>query len=203
LPRCAACASSLEQALDDEIGARLAVEGRLVKAQQVQANLADALHAEREDGAARLAAVKVMNEWSRSLAMMKREIYCEERLAQPHYKRTLLRKVVGGWRTVARRLRHMRIDSFWERSVVELRTALAGHYEPKLRQMQARCEELEADAAAAWRAKDEAGAQLKAAFMRGVCQLNLETASIIGPSDAATDDDITPRLPPPPPMPLA
>ena len=37
-----------------------------------------------------------------------------------------------------------------------------------------------ADAANAWRAKEELGKELKAAFMRGVCQLNLETASIMG-----------------------
>ena len=37
-------------------------------------------------------------------------------------------------------------------------------------------------------AKDKLGDQLKTAFMRGVCQLNLETASILGPMGPAGPD---------------
>lgn len=44
---------------------------------------------------------------------------------------------VGRWRTASRKFRHARIDSFWERSVVELREALQGHYEPKIAGLQA------------------------------------------------------------------
>jgi hypothetical protein len=175
-----------DQALEGELTARLAVEEKLRRAQEVQGRLADALATEREAGAARLAAVQVLGEWQRSLAALRREVYCEERLAKPHYKRTLLRRCVGQWRSAARKLRHARIDSFWERSVVELRGALAGHYEPKLTSLQAELAKAHADAAAAWRAKAEQQQELKAAFMRQVCQLNLETAQIIGPTDEAT-----------------
>ena len=177
----------LKAIIEGEIEAREAVQARLEKAMAVQHRLADALSSAREQGAARLAAFAVMNEWQRSLSAKKREAYCE-RLAGPHYLKTLLRRVYGGWRSTARMLRRARIDAFWERSVLELRAALQAHYEPKMKALQLEAAESRADAAAAWRAKDKLGDQLKAAFMRGVCQLNLETASILGPMGPAGPD---------------
>lgn len=169
----------LEQAIDDEVAARLAVNEQLDKARAVQQRLADALYAAREGASTRMQALVVMGEWQRSLAALKREAHCE-RLAGPHYAKTLLRMCVGRWRSAARKSRHARIDSFWEHSVIQLRSALAGHYEPKLQELQAELATAHADAAAAWQAKEDLGTQLKAAFMRGVCNLNLETSKLIG-----------------------
>lgn len=136
---------------------------------QVQHRLADALSAARESAASRTAAFSVMAEWQRSMAAVKRDAFTE-RICGPHYERTLLRKLVGRWRTSARKLRHARIDAFWESSVVELRGALQSHYEPKLVALEQAVLRARDDAAAAWQAKDALGQQLKAAFMRGVSQ---------------------------------
>jgi hypothetical protein len=181
--------------LNEEATARAAVEARLQKAQAVQGNLADALHETRESGAARLQAFAVIADWQRALAAQKREAYTE-RIAPAHARSRLLRKVLGGWRTASRSLRHARIDAFWEHSCVELREALQGHYEPQLAELRRQLQTSRDDAADAWQAKEELGKQLKAAFMRGVCQLNLETASILG---ATADADAAPRAPPPRP----
>lgn len=174
----------LEQAIDDEVAARLSAEERLEKARIVQARLAEALFSAREDNRARMNAYSVMNEWQRSLAAVKRDTY-GERIAPRHYAKTLLRSCLGRWRSAARKLRHARIDAFWERSVIELRGALAGFYEPKLEALEAQIHAANADAAAAWQAKDDLGVQLKAAFMRSVGNLNLETTKLLGPAEEA------------------
>lgn len=170
----------LEGIIDDEVAAREEVEARLEKARLQQHKLAELLSSTRDDGIARLGAQTVLFEWQRSLAAIKREGYCE-RLAPKHFARTLLRKCVGRWRSAGRKLRHARIDQFWERSVLELRSALLAHYEPKLRELDQMLAASRQETADAHVAKEQLGAQLKAAFMRGVCQLNLETASILGP----------------------
>lgn len=183
----------LEGLIDDEIAAREAVERALAKAQMVQHRMADALHATRENGADKLQAAACIAEWKEAYAAQRREAYTE-RIAPKHYSARLLRKVVCRWRTASRTLRHARIDSFWESSIVELREALQGHYEPKLTELRSQLGLAQADAADAWRAKEDLGTQLKAAFMRNVCQLNLDTASIMN----TVEVDPTPNSAPPP-----
>lgn len=177
----------LEAMLMDEAAAREEVEARLEKARRVQHRLADALATTRDDGAARLAAHTVLAEWQRSLAAIKREAHCE-RLAPRHYARSLLRMCVGRWRSSARKLRHMRIDQFWERSVLELRGALQAHYQPQLEALRTEVRLAREETQAAWVAKEQQGRSLKAAFMRGVCQLNLETAGILGNTGNAEEE---------------
>lgn len=209
-------------ALVHERDCRAEVERQLLKARSVQANLADALHKARESGASRLQAFAVMNDWQQAKNALKREAHCE-RLAPAHARKRLLRKVLGGWRSASRSLRHARIDAFWEHSCVELREALQAHYEPQLAQMRHELQKARDDgapaccraffvpplcralirlshvcvcaraAASAWQAKEDLGQELKAAFMRGVCQLNLETSTIV-------NDGEVPRALPPLPM---
>lgn len=169
----------LEALIEAEMDARAAVEQKLDKSFVVQQRLATALAEARESGAQRLGALAVLSEWQRSKEALRREAHVE-RIAPRHAQRVLQRKVLCGWRSVSRALRHARIDAFWERSLVELRQALQAHYEPALADAQRRVEEAHEEAATAWQAKEELGKQLKAAFMRGVCALNLETASILG-----------------------
>ena len=183
--------SQLEQRVDAEAAARRAVEQKLARAQIIQSKLADAIAAARDDAAARAAAQAVLAEWQRTLIMIKREVYCD-RVATPHYYRTLMRKVIGQWRTSARKLRHVRIDQFWERSVLELRSALQAHYEPKLDQLHRDVMAARQETVAAHRAKEALGQELHAAFVRGVSQLNIETATIIG-SGAGFDPEGMPR----------
>lgn len=175
----AAEAERLEGMLEEETAAKLAVEARLARAFVVQNRLADSLHEARESGAARLQAAATLAEWQRSLMALKREAHCE-RLAPKHHRRTLLRKVLGTWRTASRKLRHGRIDDFWEQAVSELREALQSHYEPRLEALHEQLAKSKAEAAAAWQAKSDLGRELKAAFMKQVVTLNLETASILG-----------------------
>ena len=168
----------LEAQLDEAARERVRLERRLAKAFAVQANLADTLYETRESSAARMQAMAVVTEWQRSLAALKREGWAE-RASLKHYAHSLLRKLVGRWRSVSRQRRHGRIDGFWEGSMAELRSALQAHYEPKLAQLTADLEAARSDARDAWRAKEDLGQQLKSAFMKQVVQLNLETASIV------------------------
>ena len=179
---------ALEDMLQHEADARGHLEARLGRAFEVQHRLADSLHKTRESCTSRVAALTVMAEWQRSLAALKREAK-NDIVAPRHAARTLLRKCVGRWRTNSRASRHKRIDAFWEHAVGELRTALQGHYEPRLASLNVSLEEARGDAANAWRAKEELGRELKAAFMRGVCQLNLETATILNENPNGLDVD--------------
>lgn len=182
--------------LDEEIAARNALQAQLDHSRAVQQRMADALAHARESGATRLQAFAVLSDWQRMLAAQKREAFCERASAR-HDRRRLLRKVVCRWRTHSRALRHTRIDAFWENACVELREALQGHYEPRLAELEAKLSGARSDAADAWRAKEDLGKQLKAAFMRGVCQLNLETATIL---EASTDEPAERAAPPPKPL---
>ena len=186
----------LEGVIRDEVAAREAVEVTLAKARLVQHNLADALRAARDDGADKLRAAGVLAEWKEAYAAQRREAW-GERIAPKHYRKRLLRFCVGRWRTASRAHRHARIDAFWEQSIVELREALQGHYEPNLAALHADLAAAKKDAAEAWQAKEDLGVELKAAFMRQVCQLNLETASIINKADS---EPPVPKSAPPRPI---
>ncbi len=180
----AADMAQMHSVLDAEVSAREQVEAKLERARKVQQNLGDALRQAKQDGDARLAAAAVIAEWHRGLLALKRDEYLS-RAAPAHYAKTLLRKLIGRWRSASRAHRHRRIDAFWENSMEELKEAMAEHYDPRIAQLTAELEAAKADAAEAWRERDELGVQLKAAFMRGVCQLNLETASIVNRTAAA------------------
>ena len=186
--------------LDEEIEARRILQAQFEKSQQIQTRMADALAQTRTAGQTRLQASAVMADWTRMLADQKREAYCE-RAAGKFDRKRLLRKCVCRWRTASRKLRHLRIDSFWENACAELREALQGHYEPRLAELESKLDAAHNDAADAWRAKEDLGKQLKAAFMRGVCQLNLETATILEQGENDQEENHLPRgAPPPKPM---
>jgi hypothetical protein len=198
----AQAAQSAESAagdLEEEVAAREAVEARLAKAQLQQHRLAEALHQTREAGADKLHAFAVLAEWKETFAAQKREAWTE-RLAPKHYCARLMRKCICRWRTASRKLRHARIDAFWEHSLVELREALQGHYEPQVASAKATIADLREQLTEAHQAKHDLGVELKAAFMRNVCQLNLETASIIKSQPRADAENPLPNQPPPRPI---
>ena len=191
--------SRLNDLIDDEIAARQAVEGRLEKARLQQHNLAERLHATREAGNNKVNALTTLMDWKEAHAMQKREAW-GDRIAPKHYCKGLLRMCIGRWRSASRKARHVRIDAFWENSIVELREALQGHYEPRLATANATIADLRAQLAAEKQAKHDLGVELKAAFMRNVCQLNLETASIIKSQPKDDAENPTPNQAPPRPI---
>ena len=170
----AADVARLEHLLDDERQVRQQLEQKLARSFVIQTRLADSLAATRESGAARLQQTAVLAAWNASMLALKREAYTE-RIALKHAASTLLRMCVGRWRTKSRASRHKRIDAFWEQAVTELREALQGHYEPRLAGLNGELEAARADAASAWRAKEELGMELKQAFMKQVSQVRTRT----------------------------
>ena len=149
----------------------------------------------RESGATRLQAFAVLSDWQRMLAAQKREAFSSAPPRATTAAASSVRSFAGGAPT-ARAAPHAD-RRLWENACVELREALQGHYEPRLAELEAKLSGARSDAADAWRAKEDLGKQLKAAFMRGVCQLNLETATIL---EASTDEPAERAAPPPKPL---
>lgn len=120
----------------------------------------------------------VWRQWMRYLILARRERR-HERLPEVHFGKVFGRKVLGAWRTAARAERISRVDSYWRSQVEEARTRAAS-------EQQERTESLEAQLAQANEAmrigveqRDALEAELKRAFMRGVCALNMEAVSIL------------------------
>ncbi|KAL1518821.1 hypothetical protein AB1Y20_003100 [Prymnesium parvum] len=155
------------------------MERELGASVESQLRLASAIAEAKREAQVRLAAAAAINAWQRSIPPLKREEWAE-RQPEPHYRRKLFRKVLCRWRSAARKLRQTRIDTFWEGAVEDLKGGITRQYEHQLAQLQEQLMLERQRTADACRAHDALGQKLKSAFMRGVCQLNLQASKLMG-----------------------
>jgi hypothetical protein len=120
----------------------------------------------------------VFRQWVRHLTLARRERRFE-RLPEVHFGRTLFRKVLGGWRSAARAERVARVDAYWRGQVEAARTNAAAEEREQVEALQLQLAQAREQIRISAEQRDALEDELKRAFMRGVCALNMEAVSIL------------------------
>ncbi|KAL3900914.1 MAG: hypothetical protein SGPRY_012369 [Prymnesium sp.] len=165
---------SLELEEGSEVQSRLLRD--LSAARDLQLRLAAMAGRAKRDAEDRMMAGAVLNEWLRAIPPLRREAWAE-RQPNPHYRRVLFVKIISAWRSAARKERQAKIDEFWQGAVEQLKSSISQQYELQLDQLRAQLLAEKQRTEDAWRAHAALGQNLKSAFMRGVCQLNLQVVT--------------------------
>ena len=186
--------SESARALQRALSKATELEISLERSFEQTSRLAQTLATERAENKRARQQAQILSAWTAS-AVASREYGIASVTAWGHHRRSIMRKAVCGWRTVARLSRHEAIDSFWGTwpqaaplslpphttggNMRNLRTMLQQHYDPMLQEVQSALEVARAETAAALQAKADAEQELKIAFMRAASKLNLEAVSIL------------------------
>ena len=170
--------SESARALQRALSKATELEISLERSFEQTSRLAQTLATERAENKRARQQAQILSAWTAS-AVASREYGIASVTAWGHHRRSIMRKAVCGWRTVARLSRHEAIDSFWGGNMRNLRTMLQQHYDPMLQEVQSALEVARAETAAALQAKADAEQELKIAFMRAASKLNLEAVSIL------------------------
>ena len=186
--------SESARALQRALSKATELEISLERSFEQTSRLAQTLATERAENKRARQQAQILSAWTAS-AVASREYGIASVTAWGHHRRSIMRKAVCGWRTVARLSRHEAIDSFWgtwpqaaplslpphttRGNMRNLRTMLQQHYDPMLQEVQSALEVARAETAAALQAKADAEQELKIAFMRAASKLNLEAVSIL------------------------
>jgi hypothetical protein len=127
----------------------------------------------------------VFRQWNRYVQLEKRERRYEQ-LPGKHYGKVLLRKVVCGWRSSARTDRAARTDTYWRGKCDEARTDAAVETREQLEALTLQLQQAREQIHIGAEQRDALEDELKRAFMRGVCALNMEAVSILRHGSAGT-----------------
>lgn len=168
-------ANDTVEALKDDFAA---LKSSASRTQASRDKAVQAFIASRE--AARAARIKkqVFNEWA-SQAPWRRRAGWFTRYVAKAQRRMLLRPVIRAWARSVRENKLERNDAFWTEKMKESTDALHSEYEAKLTAMSQELAATRASVQAEMDVKNKYQGQLKKAFMRGVCALNLEAMSLI------------------------
>lgn len=117
-------------------------------------------------------------QWARHISLARRERRFE-RLPEAHFRKALGRKVLDAWRTAARSERIGRVDAYWRQQVEEARALAASEAREALESLDAQLAQAHEQVRLGVEQRDALEDELKRAFMRGVCALNMEAVSIL------------------------
>ncbi|XP_064609303.1 centrosomal protein POC5-like [Liolophura sinensis] len=162
---------------------------------QVIANLTNALQKNRE----KMEMMKKFNEWKLRLSDSGREAFASN-LAKLHYQRKLCQKVWAGWHSVIESSWKQRVEKACQAKAQEVCLNLTNEYEARIAALSEALEAARAEVTQLHKERDRFEEQMKKAFMRGVCALNVEAMTIFqggeedsqnGVDEASPTEDIS------------
>ncbi|XP_065066706.1 centrosomal protein POC5-like isoform X2 [Rhopilema esculentum] len=162
-----------EEALQDQIEKHKELlhtfEKSINQKDLVITNLTDSLEKQKE----KQEKLKILLTWKLKHNDEKRERFASK-LAEKHYKRTVLSKIWLGWRSVIEMRWKQRVERACQSRSQEICVKLTEDYEERLKGLQNSLEVARIEVARLHNERDLYEETMKKAFMRGVCALNLE-----------------------------
>mmetsp|Transcript_35960 Transcript_35960/g.89775 ORF Transcript_35960/g.89775 Transcript_35960/m.89775 type:complete len:288 (-) Transcript_35960:452-1315(-) len=116
--------------------------------------------------------------WTRYLLLARRERQ-HGTMPDQHFGKALSRKVLCAWRSAARTERIARVDYYWRGQVDEARSLAAADHREQVLSLQLQLQQAHEQINISMQERDALEDELKRAFMRGVCALNMEAVSIL------------------------
>ena len=154
----------------------------LSRKDQVISNLTQSLHRHRD----RLEMQRRFAEWRQQHTDRKREAFCSK-LAAQHYERTLYRQIWNAWHSLlVGKWRH-RVERACQAKAQEVCLQLTNDYEAKIASANEALEASRAEVEKLHRERDWYEENMKKAFMRGVCALNMEALGMFRPPEEQND----------------
>ncbi|XP_075832387.1 centrosomal protein POC5 isoform X2 [Microtus pennsylvanicus] len=160
-----------------------AFEVSLGRKDEVISSLSHAIGKQKE----RTELMKTFFHWRISHVKSRQDVY-EDKLADQYFRRTLLKKVWKGWRSVVQRQWKEVVERACQARAEEVCVHISNDYEAKLAMLSGALENAKAEIQRMQQEKEHFEDSMKKAFMRGVCALNLEAMTIFqNKNDAGVD----------------
>ncbi|KAK3750813.1 hypothetical protein RRG08_037254 [Elysia crispata] len=126
---------------------------------------------------------------SRAETADQRRLTFTEKLAQRHHERQLVQKVLRAWFGTIQTGWRNRVQKGCEEQARNVCAQLSQDYEDKIKSLNMEIATLEQKVSFLQQERGQYAEQVRKAFMRGVCALNMETMSAFGPEE---DFDVDP-----------
>jgi len=117
-------------------------------------------------------------EWTRYVSLARRERRLE-RQPEAHFGKALGRKVISLWRSAARAERIARVDAYWRAQLDDARAFAASEQHERVESLELQLHQAREQIRIGIEQRDALEDELKRAFMRGVCALNMEAVAIL------------------------
>lgn len=179
----AALVKQLSSQIADLKELQKAFEVSLGRKDEVISSLSHAIGKQKE----RTELMKTFFHWRINHVKARQDVY-EDKLADQYFRRTLLKKVWKGWRSVVQRQWKEVVERACQARAEEVCVQISNDYEAKLAMLSGALENAKAEIQRMQQEKEHFEDSMKKAFMRGVCALNLEAMTIFqNKNDAGVD----------------
>ncbi|XP_045141279.1 centrosomal protein POC5 isoform X2 [Echinops telfairi] len=156
---------------------------------EVISSLSQAIGKQKE----RIELVRTFFHWRIGHVKSRQDIY-ESKLADQHFRRTLLKKVWKAWHSTIQRQWKEVVERACQARAEEVCVQISNDYENKVAMLSGALENAKAEIQRMQHEKEHFEDSMKKAFMRGVCALNLEAMTIFqNRNDAGMDSTDTQR----------
>ncbi|CAO2592905.1 Centrosomal protein POC5 [Lemmus lemmus] len=169
----AALVKQLSNQIADLKELQKAFEVSLGRKDEVISSLSQAIGKQKE----RTELMKTFFHWRISHVKARQDVY-EGKLADQHFRRTLLKKVWRGWRSIVERQWKEVVERACQARAEQVCVQISNDYEAKLAVLSGALENAKAEIQRMQQEKEHFEDSMKKAFMRGVCALNLEAMTI-------------------------
>jgi centrosomal protein POC5 len=129
---------------------------------------------------------KAIYKWKDCLKERKMERF-SERLAEKHFSQVLLRKTLITWKENKNTQWRERVTLNCQSKAESMCKLLSERYEAQLEQLESKLRKQEVENCRLRSEREDFQSQMKEAFMRGVCALNLEAMKVLSPSSSKTN----------------
>ena len=129
---------------------------------------------------------KAIYKWKDCLKEKRIEKF-SEKLAEKHYSQVLLRKTLMNWKDSKNTQWKERVTLNCQSKAESMCKLLSEQYESKIEKLEAKLREHELENIKLKNEREDFQFQMKEAFMRGVCALNLEAMKVLSPNSSKSN----------------